>query len=153
LGVQPSGFSADDVPDVPAARRSSKLRLEADAGAGVALVDVSDVPSPYPNFPAVGSAPPRAQSLRFDITPSYSYDVDMHRTTINLDEGIFRRVKKLSKSKGKSIARTIEDLLRAALDRGSGAEEPELPLHRQNGPRAGVDIADRNQIYDLMEGR
>ena len=36
----------------------------------------------------------------------------MHRTTINLDEAIYRRVKELARRKGKSMARTIEDLLR-----------------------------------------
>jgi macrodomain Ter protein organizer (MatP/YcbG family) len=76
----------------------------------------------------------------------------MHRTTINLDEAVYLRVKKLAQRKGKSLARTIEDLLRSAL--GSGAtEEVVLPLHRDNGPLPGVDIADRERLYDLMERR
>jgi hypothetical protein len=76
----------------------------------------------------------------------------MHRTTINLDEAVYLRVKKLARRKGKSLARTIEDLLRAAMDLG-GSGEVSPPLHEDNGPRPGVDIADRDRLYDLMEGR
>lgn len=80
----------------------------------------------------------------------------MHRTTINLDEAVFLRVKTLARRKGKSIARTIEDLLRGALSSGSAAgsaERPIPPVYAGNGPRPGVDIADRERLYDLMEGR
>jgi hypothetical protein len=78
----------------------------------------------------------------------------MHRTTIHLDEAIYRRVKELARRKDKSLARTIEELLRAALRTGARAQPPALvPLHRGNGPRPGVDLADRDRLYDLMEGR
>lgn len=88
-----------------------------------------------------------------DITPSLENGVSMHRTTINLDEAVYRRVKRLAEQKGKSLARTIEDLLRAAFDRRTPSRPVKLPLHRKNGPRPGVDIADRDRLYDLMEGR
>ncbi len=78
----------------------------------------------------------------------------MHRTTIYLDEGVYKRVKELARRKEKSLARTIEDLLRGALRRGARSHPPApLPLHRGNGPRPGVDIADRERLYDLMEER
>jgi Arc/MetJ family transcription regulator len=76
----------------------------------------------------------------------------MHRTTINLDEAVYLRVKRLARRKGKSLARTIEDLLRVALGSGA-ASEASPPLHRGNGPQPGVDIADRERLYDLMERR
>ena len=76
----------------------------------------------------------------------------MHRTTINLDEGVYRRVVRLARSRGKSVARTIEELLRSSLTKGS-RPTVELPLHRDNGPLPGVEIADRDRLYDLMEGR
>jgi hypothetical protein len=76
----------------------------------------------------------------------------MHRTTINLDEAIYLRVKKLAARKGKSLARTIEDLLRGALSTRAGSP-PSVPLHRGNGPLPGVDVADRDRLYDLMERR
>jgi hypothetical protein len=76
----------------------------------------------------------------------------MHRTTINLDEAVYLRVKKLARRKGKSLARTIEDLLRVALGSGTPTDVA-VPLHRDNGPQPGVDIADRERLYDLMEHR
>lgn len=76
----------------------------------------------------------------------------MHRTTINLDEAVYLRVKGLARRKGKSLARTIEDLLRAALASGTPARVFP-PIHRANGPQPGVDIADRERLYDLMERR
>lgn len=76
----------------------------------------------------------------------------MHRTTINLDEAIYRRVRELAKRRGKSLARTIEDLLRGSLAQG-GEPRRELPLHSGNGALPGVDIADRDRLYDRMEDR
>lgn len=75
----------------------------------------------------------------------------MHRTTVNLDEAVYLRVKKLAQRKGCSLARTIEELLRDALGRPESGHDVELPLHEGNGPRPGVDIADRDRLYDLME--
>ena len=77
----------------------------------------------------------------------------MHRTTINLDPAIYRRVKRLAERRGKSLARTIEDLLRKAMGDHAPESAPEIPLHCDNGPRPGVDIADRDRLYDLMDGR
>jgi hypothetical protein len=91
-------------------------------------------------------------SLEIDITPSLTYDVNMHRTTVNLDEAVYLRVKAMAKRNGKSLARTIEDLLRSALG-SDRAGFVEVPLHGENGPLPGVDIADRERLYDLMEGR
>jgi hypothetical protein len=84
--------------------------------------------------------------------PSLQWDGDMHRPTINLDEAVFLRVKGLARRMGKSLARTIEDLLRAALSPGILARVCP-PVHRGNGPLPGVDIAGRERLYDLMERR
>ena len=75
----------------------------------------------------------------------------MHRTTINLDESIYLRVKQLSARRGKSLARTIEDLLRVSLGTDGAAQPPELPKHVGNGPKPGVNIADRDRLYDFMD--
>jgi len=74
----------------------------------------------------------------------------MHRTTINLDEAVYLRVKKLAQRKGCSLARTIEELLRTALGTPEHRDAT-IPLHQGNGPLPGVDIADRERLYDLME--
>lgn len=75
----------------------------------------------------------------------------MHRTTINLEQGIYRRLKQLAQERRKSLARTIEDLLRTALNSGKDPTSAAPPIHRENGPRPGVDIADRDRLYDVME--
>jgi hypothetical protein len=75
----------------------------------------------------------------------------MHRTTINLDEAVYLRVQALARRKGKSLARTIEDLLRTALASGTPAQVSP-PVHPGNGPMPGVDIADRERLHDMMEG-
>lgn len=76
----------------------------------------------------------------------------MHRTTINLDEAIYRKVMRLAHSKGKSMARTIEELLRNSLNKNSRSNIIP-PLHLNNGPLPGINIADRDRLYDLMEDR
>jgi hypothetical protein len=77
----------------------------------------------------------------------------MHRTTINLDEAIYRKVKRIAREKGQSLARTIQELLRSAMAPKKRTPRQPAPLHRRNGPQAGVDISDRDRLYDLMEGR
>jgi hypothetical protein len=77
------------------------------------------------------------------------HDGNMHRTTINLDEAVYHGVLPLASSRGKSLARTIEDLLRRSLN-PKPAQATEIPLHSGNGPVAGIDIADRDRLYDLM---
>ncbi|MFZ5471653.1 MAG: hypothetical protein ACOZIN_19680 [Myxococcota bacterium] len=77
----------------------------------------------------------------------------MHRTTINLDEAIYRKVLNLAKRQGKSLARTIEQLLRESLPGEHAVGRISAPLHRENGPLPGVDIADRDRLYELMDGR
>ena len=77
----------------------------------------------------------------------------MHRTTMTLDEAVYRKVKRIAEEKGQSLARTIQELLRAAMAPKKRVTPRPAPLHRGNGPQAGVDIGDRDRLYDLMEGR
>jgi hypothetical protein len=46
----------------------------------------------------------------------------------------------------------ISAITMAEIRTEGAAAPPELPLHR-TGPRPGVDVADRDRLYDLMEGR
>jgi hypothetical protein len=50
------------------------------------------------------------------------------------------------------MARTIEELLRTALETDDD-RDVSVPLHKANGPLPGVDVSDRDRLYDLMEGR
>ena len=87
-----------------------------------------------------------------DIMTSQIHDAHMHRTTINMDEAVFRQVKAMARRKGLSIAKTIDLLLRSALHPEEGARV-EPPLHQDNGPLAGVDVADMDRLQDIMDGR
>ncbi len=79
------------------------------------------------------------------------YDGSMHRTTINLDEGVYKRIMALTRKNRQPMARTIEALLRKALAGEQKRSVPTLPLHSDNGPQRGVDITDRDRLYELME--
>lgn len=77
----------------------------------------------------------------------------MKRTTIVLENQIFARTKQLCKEQGRTLKEVINDLLRVALNT-LPAKKPKkfkMPLHRNNGPLPGGDIADRNALYDLMD--
>lgn len=77
----------------------------------------------------------------------------MKRATLLLDDAIYDRAKALSVKRGTTLKEVLNDLLRSALNVSPPKANSRftLPLHKNNGPRPGVDIADRNALYDLME--
>ncbi len=78
----------------------------------------------------------------------------MRRTTLLLEDALYDHIKALSVKKGTTIKEVLNDLLRFSLQ-NLVKKTPEkkicFPLHRKNGPLPGVDIADRQALYDLME--
>lgn len=76
------------------------------------------------------------------------------KTTLNLDGELLREAKKRAADRGTTLTRVVEDALRDAL------LEPEpdgfytfgFPVIDGGGPPL-VDVADRDALYDLMEGR
>ena len=76
------------------------------------------------------------------------------KTTLNLDRDLIRGAKKRAAEEGTTLTRVVEDALRAALTETSD----ELPYEFRwvvvdgGGPPL-VDVADRDALYDLMEGR
>jgi hypothetical protein len=76
------------------------------------------------------------------------------RTTIRIDDALYRRVKEHAARSGRSVGEVIEDALRAALQpRRSPAPEapPDLPIYGGSGTMPGVDIADNAALRDLMD--
>lgn len=75
------------------------------------------------------------------------------KTTLNLDDDLLREAKKRAAEGGTTLTHLVEEALRSAL-----TEEP--PAHPyvfdfpvvDAGPLL-VDPADRDALYDLMEGR
>ena len=79
--------------------------------------------------------------------------IKMKRATLLLDDALYNRAKTLSHQQGTTLKEVLNDLLRYALNRSPAKKQSsfKIPLHKKNGPRPGVDISDRNSLYDLMD--
>jgi plasmid stability protein len=76
------------------------------------------------------------------------------RTTIKLDDELFRAYKQRAAERGTTFAQEVEDALRADLHarRELTATEPfETLVFDGNGSRALVDINDNRALQDLMD--
>lgn len=77
------------------------------------------------------------------------------RTTLNLDDGLLREAKKMAVDEGITLTKLIETAVRGALDRRTAAPITairDLPVVTGR-LRAGVDVSDRESLYDLMDER
>ena len=75
------------------------------------------------------------------------------KTTLNLDDDLIREAKKRAAEDGTTLTHVVEEGLRAVLDDRPPAEPYvfEWPTHK--GGRFIVDPADRDAVYDLLDGR
>lgn len=77
------------------------------------------------------------------------------RTTLNVDDELMRRVREVAASTGRTITQVVEDALRQALA-GRPHESEDFRLEWVSAPgklQPGVDLADRDSLYDRMEDR
>lgn len=77
----------------------------------------------------------------------------MPRTTLMFDDQILRQLKKKAAEEGRTLQEVTNELLRRAL-----AETPKRRFKlKLRGWKAdqqpGVDICDRDKLFDLMDGR
>lgn len=78
----------------------------------------------------------------------------MKRTTLTIDEDLLRRLKASAARRGTTLAALVNDLLRQALATQSRRPEYKLDLEGWDAePQPGVDILDRDKLFDLMNGR
>ena len=70
-----------------------------------------------------------------------------------IDDGLFRQIKKKAAEEGRTLQATANDLLRRALAQSPG-QSYRLNLRgwRAN-EQPGVDVLDRDKLFDLMDGR
>jgi len=71
-----------------------------------------------------------------------------------LDEQQFSELKKLAAAERRTLSSLTEELLRLGLAsrrRRSGRKLDPLPTWNMGTPK--IDLADRNALYDAMEGR
>ncbi len=77
----------------------------------------------------------------------------MARTTINLDPQLLRQLRRRAAAEGRSLQAVVNDVLRQGL--GTRREQPfTLTLKPwKTTVQPGVDLADRDSLFDLMNGR
>jgi len=74
------------------------------------------------------------------------------KTTLNIDATVMARLKREAARQGRTMSEMVETALRLLLRESRQREElPALPTFRSGG--ALVDIADRDSLYQAMEGR
>jgi hypothetical protein len=74
------------------------------------------------------------------------------RTTIRIDDDLYRRAKAAAARSGRPVGELIEDAVRDAL---APARSPEvvrpLPRFGGSGVRPGVDLTDLRSLLDVMD--
>ena len=74
------------------------------------------------------------------------------RTTIDIDDPILNEVKKLQKTEGKSLGRTVSDLLARALQERKATRQKPTPFHWiSKGMGARIDLNDKEALYAALE--
>ncbi|MBW1979918.1 MAG: DUF2191 domain-containing protein [Deltaproteobacteria bacterium] len=78
----------------------------------------------------------------------------MKRTTLTIDEDLLKQLKQNAASEGKTLAALVNDLLRHSLASRSQQRDYKLDLEGWDAElQPGVDILDRDKLFDLMNGR
>ncbi len=97
------------------------------------------------------SATARERATR--LTYGHTYDMVYHmKTTLNIDDSVMARLKREAARQRKTMSELVETALRLLFERQQeDAELPDLPSFDSGGAR--VDIADRDALYQAMEGR
>jgi hypothetical protein len=75
------------------------------------------------------------------------------KTTLNIDDSVMARLKREAARRGCTMSELVETALRLLLhpSREAGKDLPPLPAFRSGGHL--VDVADREALYQAMEGR
>ncbi len=77
------------------------------------------------------------------------------RTTLELDDGLMRAAKKRAAGEGKTLTAVITEALRRYLAPAARSAKP-FRLHlliKRGRTLPGVNLADRDALYERMEGR
>ncbi len=76
------------------------------------------------------------------------------KTTLNIDDTVMARLRRESVRQGRTMSELVEAALRLLFQSGKPTRKKKLaPLPCFHGGKPLVDIADRNALYDAMEGR
>lgn len=93
----------------------------------------------------------RVRSRGLPYFPIHSMIYHM-KTTLIIPDHLLRRLKRRAADSGRTLSAVVAEALRRGLvEPQPGGELPPLPVHRMGRPK--VDVADRNAVYRVMEGR
>ena len=74
------------------------------------------------------------------------------KTTLNIDDSVMERLRREAARQGRTMSELVESALRLLFQmRKKRPELPPLPTFSSGGAR--VDVADRQALYEVMEGR
>lgn len=84
---------------------------------------------------------------------THTYDMAFHmKTTLKIDDAVMAQLKREAARQGRTMSELVETALRMLFRTRKKKEElPPLPSFRSGG--ALVDVADRDALYQAMEGR
>ena len=74
------------------------------------------------------------------------------RTTIRIDDEVYRRVKQAADRSGRTIGQVIEDAIQLAF-RPTGSDESikPLPVYGGSGTMPGVDLTSNRSVAEAMD--
>jgi len=76
------------------------------------------------------------------------------RTTLALDDDLLRTIKEKAAREGRTFRDVANELLQQALVQPKAKTKHKLALNgRTAEQQAGVDLLDRDKLFDLMDGR
>jgi hypothetical protein len=76
------------------------------------------------------------------------------KTTLNIDDSVMARLRREAARQNRTMSELVEAALRLLFHSGQQQRKKKLPpLPTFRGGKPLVDIADRNALYDVMEGR
>jgi hypothetical protein len=83
-----------------------------------------------------------------------TYMVFHIKTTLNIDETVMAQLRQEAARQRKTMSELVEAALRLLFHCAKQSKKKKLrPLPTFHGGKPRVDIADRNELYDFMEGR
>lgn len=78
----------------------------------------------------------------------------MPRTTLAIDDDLLRQIKEKAAREGRTFQDVANELLRHALHHPKGRAAARLELTGWSATeQPGVDLLDRDKLFDLMDGR
>lgn len=76
------------------------------------------------------------------------------RTTIDLDDQLFRQLKQDAARRGTTLREVVHDYIRAGRIRKENAKKYKFRWKTERGQiQPGVRLDDRDSLFDLMDGR